>query len=100
MLQLPGSPGDSADLAKVCEAERDRAPPSRPVPLGASTLLWFTQLVRRPDDKEPRTSAPGAEARTTRVRGNPVEIRNCPAAVSRNDRRHQHWAHSLGSDGQ
>ena len=34
------------------------------------------------------------------ARGNPVRIRDCPAAVSRNDRRHQHWAACLGSDGQ
>lgn len=25
------------------------------------------------------------------TRGNPVKIRDCPAAVCRNDRRHQHW---------
>lgn len=35
------------------------------------------------------------------VRGNPVGIRDCPAAVSGNDRRHTHWARTgLGSDGQ
>ena len=35
------------------------------------------------------------------VRGNPVGIRDCPAAVSGNDRRHTHWARpGLGSDGQ
>ncbi len=28
------------------------------------------------------------------VRGNPAGIRDCPAAVSGNDRRHQHWASS------
>ncbi|AJE81096.1 hypothetical protein SLNWT_0720 [Streptomyces albus] len=33
------------------------------------------------------------------VRGNPVGIRDCPAAVSENDSRHVHWAHGLGSDG-
>jgi len=32
--------------------------------------------------------------------GNLVEIRDCPAAVSGNDRRHMHWAPGLGSDGQ
>ncbi len=37
---------------------------------------------------------PGVETRNGRVRGNPVEIRNCPAAVSENERRHQHWAHT------
>jgi hypothetical protein len=37
-----------------------------------------------------------------RPEGNPVEIRNCPAAVSRNDRRIEHWAlvNALGKHGQ
>jgi hypothetical protein len=35
------------------------------------------------------------------ARGNPVGIRDCPAAVSGNDRRHMHWVREhLGSDGQ
>ncbi len=36
------------------------------------------------------------------ARGNPVGIRDCPAAVSGNDRRHTHWVRNTGpgSDGQ
>jgi hypothetical protein len=35
------------------------------------------------------------------VRGNPVQIRDCPAAVSGNDRRHHALDRTgLGSDGQ
>lgn len=40
------------------------------------------------------------------VRGNPVRFRDCPAAVSGNDRRHTHWTSAAlgaagpGSDGQ
>ncbi len=34
-----------------------------------------------------------------RVRGNPVGIRDCPAAVSGSDRRQTHWAGGSGSDG-
>ena len=26
------------------------------------------------------------------VRGNPVRVRDCPAAVCRNDRRYEHWS--------
>lgn len=32
--------------------------------------------------------------------GNPVELRDCPAAVSENDLRTKHWDFVLGSDGQ
>ncbi|GAB2502135.1 hypothetical protein GCM10027188_01540 [Lysobacter humi (ex Lee et al. 2017)] len=32
--------------------------------------------------------------------GNPVGIRDCPAAVSGNDPRHWHWPERLGSDAQ
>lgn len=53
-------------------------------------LGWFPQLVR-----------PVRQAGCV-VRGNPVGIRDCPAAVSGNDRRHTHWDRTtvLGSDGQ
>src|SRR5882757_6437593 len=54
-----------------------------------SPLGWSVQLVR------PVRQAGGV------VRGNPVGIRDCPAAVSGNDRRHTHWTRQgLGSDGQ
>ena len=48
---------------------------------------------------EPLRPARGVEsvrraAARPRVRGNPVRIRSCPAAVCRNDRRHTHWAHA------
>ncbi|GGS82317.1 hypothetical protein GCM10010176_027220 [Nonomuraea spiralis] len=42
----------------------------------------------------------GRPSRAVEARGNLVEIRDCPAAVSGNDRRQAHWAKGLGSDGQ
>ena len=38
--------------------------------------------------------------RAVEARGNPVGSRDCPAAVSGNDRRHEALSVSLGSDGQ
>jgi hypothetical protein len=40
---------------------------------------------------EPGPAPSGAGWCSCVVRGNPVGIRDCPAAVSRNDRRHQRW---------
>ena len=42
----------------------------------------------------------GCPSRAAVVRGNPVRSRDCPAAVSGNDRRHEALGASLGSDGQ
>ncbi len=42
----------------------------------------------------------GRSSGVAEARGNPVEIRDCPAAVSGNESRHRHWATGLGSDGQ
>lgn len=42
----------------------------------------------------------GAVPARAGLKGNPVEIRDCPAAVSGNDPRHWHWPERLGSDAQ
>jgi hypothetical protein len=57
--------------------------------VGAGRLAWGTPTVR-----------PVRLRGWDEVRGNPVGVRDCPAAVSGNDRRHDALGVCLGSDGQ
>ncbi len=72
-------------------------------PLKRSAARWIRVSFHLPECEQccPLSSPPSNLARATgspcppgrRVaRGNPVGIRDCPAAVSGNDRRHTHWA--------
>lgn len=81
--------------ANFCESSRPLLPRLR-------TVTW--PVVRGHEAHAVRPSPgcgyPGTAAGSPRqpggrvVRGNPVGIRDCPAAVSGNDRRHTHWAHA------
>jgi hypothetical protein len=56
---------------------------SKTTPIYGVARSWFN-----------RAASPGE------ARGNPVGVRDCPAAVNGNDRRHEALGHGLGSDGQ
>ena len=62
-----------------------------------SDVLYTVYRSRSPDAREARMARLVASG----LKGNPVRIRDCPAAVCRNDRRHLSTEPlGLGSDGQ
>ncbi|CAM5697230.1 hypothetical protein SALBM135S_01981 [Streptomyces alboniger] len=72
-----GLSGGACPSSPSASRKPGRVPPSDP-------LGWAARLVR-----------PVRQAGRV-ARGNPVGIRDCPAAVSGNDRRHTHWARWSG----
>src|SRR6266516_7668723 len=99
--RCPATSIRTAGAASGADWHRDTPPLHVVAPLCRRPYIWcLLQLVRR---AEPTKGYRGAEAT-----GNPVRVRDCPAAVSGNERRHLFAAArtgtalgliSLGSDG-
>ena len=73
-----------------------------PISLSTNYVLWrlhFSRVLTCPSEYQYIEGAYGVCSSGADLKGNPVRVRNCPAAVSRNERSvEKHWfSHELGS---